>query len=289
MELVHQIIDRIGFPILGLWFMLLFLLETKYQLRRRVQSRLARLFTNALVGICSYAFLRLAFLPAVVWLAYRNQQEWHFGLNHWYKGPAALTFIAAFLLLDYFNYVWHILLHKMPLLWRFHHVHHSDLDLDVTTALRFHFVELIASIVFRGTTILLTGASPLVVLVYEIVFEAATNFHHSNWKLPYAVEKRLNWILVTPRMHGIHHSIVQRETDSNYAVIFSFWDRLHRTLRLHVFQDEIIIGVPSHRDANELTAWYLLKMPFTKMRPWRLPDGSEPQRDERPYSKELQN
>lgn len=288
MDILHQIMDRIGFPILSGWFLLLFYLESKYQLRRRVQSRLGRIFTNSTVGIISYAFLRLAFLPAVVWLAYHNQQDWQVGLNYWYDGPAMLKFITVFLMLDYFNYLWHILLHKLPILWRFHYVHHTDLDLDVTTAIRFHFVELIASILFRGAIIILTGASPLLVLIYEIVFEAATNFHHSNWKLPYGLEKKLNWLIVTPRMHGIHHSIVQKETDSNYSVIFSFWDRLHQTVRLNVFQDEVIIGVPSHRDATELTAWNLIKMPFSKMRPWKLPDGSVPQRGERPKAKGVQ-
>lgn len=288
MEILHQIMDWIGFPVLAAWFLLLFFLETRYQLRKRVQSRLARIFTNSLIGICSYAFLRFAFLPAVVWLAYHNQQEWRIGLNHLYTIHPALEFAIGFLVLDYSNYIWHILLHKLPVLWRFHHVHHTDLDLDITTAIRFHFGELITSIVFRGAVIVILGASPLLVLVYEIVFEVATNFHHSNWKLPYAFEKKLNWLVVTPRMHGIHHSIVRHETDSNYAVIFSWWDRLHQTLRLNVFQDEITIGVPSHRDATELTAWNLLKMPFSKMRPWKLPDGREPQRGERPTSNEVQ-
>jgi sterol desaturase/sphingolipid hydroxylase (fatty acid hydroxylase superfamily) len=288
MEILQQIIDKVGFPLLSIWFLLLFFLESKYQLRRRVQSRIKRIITNTLVGICSYAFLRLAFLPAIVWLAYSNQEVWRIGLNHLYDLHPALEFAIVFLLLDYFNYVWHILLHKLPLLWRFHYVHHTDLDMDVTTAIRFHFGELIGSILFRGAIVVLTGASPLQVLVYEIVFEAATNFHHSNWRLPHAVEKKLGWLVVTPRMHGIHHSIVKKETDSNYSVIFSFWDRLHLTLRLNVFQDEITIGVPAHRDAAELTAWNLLKMPFTKLRPWKLPDGTVPLRGERSSSNEVQ-
>jgi sterol desaturase/sphingolipid hydroxylase (fatty acid hydroxylase superfamily) len=286
MELLHHIMDRIGFLVLGTGFLALFLLESKFQLRKRVQSRVARILTNSLVGICSYALLRFAFLPAVVWLAYHNQ-HWHIGLNYLYALPAPLEFAIGFMVLDYFNYVWHILLHKLPFLWRFHYVHHSDLDLDVTTAIRFHFGELITSIVFRGAVVVLTGATPLLVLVYEIAFELATNFHHSNWKLPYAVEKKLNWLVVTPRMHGIHHSIVRRETDSNYAVIFSCWDRLHQTLRLNVFQEEITIGVPAHRDAKELTPWILLKMPFTKIHPWKLPNGHEPKRGERQGGNEL--
>ncbi len=115
----------------------------------------------------------------------------------------------------------------------------------------------------------LAGATPMNVLLYEILFEAATQFHHSNWKLPFKLEKGLNKIIVTPRMHGIHHSQVRNETDSNYSVIFSFWDRLHSTARLNVAQDTIVIGVPTYQNAEELTPGYLLKLPFTKIRQWK--------------------
>ena len=147
-------------------------------------------------------------------------------------------------------------------------VHHSDPDLDLSTALRFHFGEMIGSVFYRGAFVLVSGASALQVLLYEILFEGATQFHHSNWKLPYKLEKNLNKLIVTPRMHGIHHSIIKEETDSNYSVIFSFWDRMHNTARLNVNQDLIITGVPSYSNHDELTIAYLLKMPFTKIRPW---------------------
>jgi sterol desaturase/sphingolipid hydroxylase (fatty acid hydroxylase superfamily) len=115
---------------------------------------------------------------------------------------------------------------------------------------------------------LILGVMPQTVLIYEIVFEAATQFHHSNLRMPVKLETMLGKIFVTPRMHGIHHSIIKVETDSNYSVIFSFWDRLHRTLRLSVHQDALIIGVPSYQNADELTGWFLLKLPFTKIRSW---------------------
>jgi sterol desaturase/sphingolipid hydroxylase (fatty acid hydroxylase superfamily) len=104
------------------------------------------------------------------------------------------------------------------------------------------------------------------VLIYEIIFEAATQFHHSNTKLPFKLEKALNKLIVTPRMHGIHHSMIKRETDSNYSVIFSFWDRLHRTVRLNIHQDEIVTGVPTYPDEKELTIGKLWKLPFTSIR-----------------------
>ena len=176
----NTIFDTYGAIILITAFVILFLLESRFQLRKRVQSRWKRIFINFIVAIPSFALLRIVFIPAMVWLA-TNNQEWHFGLNYLYEAPTFLKAAIAFVALDYSNYIWHILLHKLPILWRFHLVHHSDLDLDITTAFRFHFGELIGSVIFRGAAILLTGASPLLVLIYEIAFEgiAASNRHKS--------------------------------------------------------------------------------------------------------------
>ncbi|MBA4166063.1 MAG: sterol desaturase family protein [Chitinophagaceae bacterium] len=204
----------------------------------------------------------------MVWLAIKNQ-SWQIGLNYLFDSSAIVKSVISFLLLDYSNYLWHILLHKLPLLWRFHLVHHTDLDLDVTTAFRFHFGEMIGSVIFRGAAIILIGASPLIVLIYEIVFEAATQFHHSNAKLPFWAEKLINYLIVTPRMHGIHHSMIKKETDSNYSIIFSFWDRIHKTARLNIPQAQIVTGVPSYPDERELTIGKLLKLPFTPIHKWK--------------------
>ena len=266
--LIHDIIDQKGGPILVVVFAILFLLEGAFQLRVRKATRIRRVFVNALFAIPGLIGLRLILLPAMVFIAYKNQ-EWKIGINYLYEVPLWIESMIAFLLLDYANYLWHVLNHKVPLLWRFHLVHHTDLDLDVTTAIRFHFGEMITSVFFRGLAVLIVGASPMLVLIYEIVFEAATQFHHSNWRLPFRLEKLLNRLVVTPRMHGIHHSVVRRETDSNYSVIFSFWDRLHRTINLNIPQNNIVIGVPSYDNPRELTIGYLLKLPFTKIRPWR--------------------
>lgn len=266
--MIHTIFDKIGAPILLFLFVALFILESKYQLRKRVQARFKRIVINFIVSIPAFTLLRFLFLPIMVWLAYKNEII-QFGLNDLYSLPLWMEGLIAFLILDYGNYLWHILNHKLPFLWRFHLVHHTDHDLDITTAFRFHFGELIGSVFFRGAITFLSGASPVTVLIYEIFFEAATQFHHSNWKLPFAFEKMLNKLIVTPRMHGIHHSVIRAETDSNYSVIFSFWDRLHSTARLNVAQDTIITGVPSYQNAEELTPGYLLKLPFTKIRQWK--------------------
>lgn len=266
--MIKTIFDSYGALILiGLFFILL-ILETKFQLRKRVQRKWKRMFINFIVSIPAFALLRILFIPAMVWLATQNRQ-WHFGLNYLFDAPASIKAMISFLLLDYSNYIWHILLHKLPILWRFHIVHHTDLDLDISTAFRFHFGEMIGSVFFRGAAILLIGASPIMVLIYEIVFEAATQFHHSNWKLPFLLEKVLNYFIVTPRMHGIHHSMIRKETDSNYSVIFSFWDRIHKTVLLNIPQNKIVTGVPHYADESELTIGNLLKMPFTKIRIWK--------------------
>lgn len=266
-NMIKRIFDLRGAPLLIIAFGILLVAERKRQLRKRNQPQIKRGVINSLVAIPSFSLLRLVFIPAMVKLALHNRKM-KFGLNYKYKTNPILKTIIAFLALDYTNYLWHVLNHKIPLLWRFHVVHHSDPDLDITTAFRFHFGELIGSVFFRGAAVLLTGATAMQVLIYEILFEGATQFHHSNWKLPFQLEKNLNKIIVTPRMHGIHHSMIRQETDSNYSVIFSWWDRMHKTVRLNVPQDMIVIGVPSYSDPDELTAGYLLKLPFTKIRGW---------------------
>ena len=263
--MIRAVFDTYGTTILLSMFVILFLLESRFQLRKRVQGRWKRMFINFIVSLPAFALLRILFIPAMVWLAVQNQQ-WQVGLDYLFNAPIAIKAIISFLLLDYSNYIWHILLHKLPILWRFHLVHHTDLDLDVTTAFRFHFGEMIGSVLFRGAAVILIGASPAIVLIYEIAFEAATQFHHSNIKIPFRIEKALNLLIVTPRMHGIHHSMIKRETDSNYSIIFSFWDRIHKTVRLNINQNKIITGVPSYADEKELTIGNLLKMPFTKIR-----------------------
>jgi len=265
--MIKAIFDSYGIPILLGMFIILMIAETRWILRKRVQDRWKRVVINAIVSLPAFALLRVLFIPAVVWLAVENQ-DWQLGLNYITPFPEWIEGGIAFMLLDYSNYLWHILLHKLPLFWRFHLVHHTDLDLDITTSFRFHFGEMIASLFYRGAVVILLGVSPVMVLIYEIVFEAATQFHHSNIKLPFGLERLLSKLIVTPRMHGIHHSMIRSETDSNYSIIFSFWDRLHRTVRLNIHQSEIVTGVPSYPDERELTVGRLLKIPFTKIRGW---------------------
>jgi sterol desaturase/sphingolipid hydroxylase (fatty acid hydroxylase superfamily) len=202
-----------------------------------------------------------------------------FGLLHLMGLPLAARFGLGFLLMDLTFYYWHRANHRIPVLWRFHNVHHIDPDLDVSTALRFHAGEVLFSVACRVVQIGLLGVSPLTYMVYESIFQGSTLFHHSNVRLPLRVERLLNIILVTPRMHGIHHSVIEPETNSNYGVVFSWWDLLHRSLRRNIPQAALVIGVPAYLESADNTLWHTLTLPFRKQHDyWCWPDGTRPTR-----------
>jgi sterol desaturase/sphingolipid hydroxylase (fatty acid hydroxylase superfamily) len=173
-----------------------------------------------------------------------------------------LFFTVAFL--DFILYVWHLLNHEMPLLWRFHRVHHCDLNMDVTTATRFHIGELSISAIIKLSVILFLGASPLGVLIFESLVVFCAQFHHSSLKVPKWFEA-IFWIFfVPPSMHRIHHSVRIKERDTNYGTIFSIWDRILGTLLANVDQAKIRIGVGAYQKPDKLNFHQLLVMPFTK-------------------------
>lgn len=272
--------DYVGMPLLGAAAAALFILESRKKLRKRTQPKAKRLKENASVAAVALPALRLLLIP-FSHAAAQQATKYKLGATHWLNLSKWARYAAGFLLLDYANYLWHVLLHKSDLLWRFHNVHHSDLDLDLSTAWRFHVGENIASVPYRCAVVALIGVPAPLVLFYELIFEGCTAFHHSNLRLPYQVEKQLCRFIVTPRMHGIHHSIVAKETNSNFSVIFTCWDRLHRSLRLHIPQDEVTIGVPSYRDPEEQTTLNLFMIPFRPQRAWKLPDGTAPERSDK--------
>src|SRR5262245_61849083 len=272
------LMDYVGRPLLACMFLALFWLQWRFPLRRQHFKILQRLLRNFVLSIPGFAVVRLAMLPipiAVGAWAKENQV----GLLNWLALPFWIGAIATFLLMDYAYWWWHWANHMIPLFWRFHNVHHTDLDLDVSTAARFHFGEMIFSIGFLSLTVMVFGIAPIMLVIFFLTLEAAVLFHHSNWRLSIKLERLLNLVVVTPRMHGIHHSIVQRETNSNWGTIFCWWDKLHHTLRRDVPQDEITIGVPAYRNENDLTLGRLWLLPFRGQRDyWRLPDGRQPER-----------
>jgi sterol desaturase/sphingolipid hydroxylase (fatty acid hydroxylase superfamily) len=273
--------DYVGRPLLAFVFLALLLLQWRFPLRRQHFSMLHRFVRNFVLSIPGFAVVRLATLPIPLAVAVWAQDR-HIGLLNWLALPGWAAAIATFLLLDYAYWWWHRANHMVPLFWRFHNVHHTDLDLDVSTAARFHFGEMLFSIGFLSLAVMVFGIAAIMLVAFFITLEVATLFHHSNWRLPIKLERLLNLIIVTPRMHGIHHSIVQRETNSNWGTIFCWWDRLHRTLRRDVPQDAITIGVAAYRKEHELTLGKLFSLPFQEQRAWRLPNGEVPERTPQP-------
>jgi sterol desaturase/sphingolipid hydroxylase (fatty acid hydroxylase superfamily) len=270
--------DRVSAPVTAGVFALLFLLESAWPLRARSAPRTPRVLRNLAFALLGAAIVRALVITTVLAVA-RFAQARGLGLLALLPLPTPVLVALGLLLLDASMYGWHRLNHRVALLWRFHRVHHADLDLDVSTAVRFHPGELLLSVPFRALQTVLLGPSPALALGYELALQLATAFHHSNLELPRRFERALNALVVTPRMHQIHHSIVQRETDSNWSVVFSFWDRLARSFRRDIPTSELVIGLPAFREPAELTLGKLLLLPFTRQRPsWQFTDGTQPMR-----------
>lgn len=241
------------------------LAERRWPLRQPTQDEPERSLRNVVLGAAALAMVQVAEAPLVQPLS-RLAERRRIGLSQRLPLPAWGRDAAAFLMLDYGTYLWHVLTHKVPFLWRFHLVHHVDLDLDSTTALRFHAADMALSAPYRALQVVTAGASPRAFGVWQAFFFLSVLFHHSNIRLPLRLERILSRVFTSPRMHGIHHSTVQDETDSNWSSGLALWDHLHRTFRLDVPQDIIAIGVPAYRDPAELGIGNSLAMPFGPIR-----------------------
>lgn len=276
-----EVISRGITPIpLAVFFLVLFYYEMAFPLRRRKRPLGQRLAVNIALSAMVFAVGGLVVRPVALGVSWWTERS-SFGLLHLAALPFWAQFILGFLLMDLTIYYWHRINHTWPILWRFHNIHHVDPDLDVSTSFRFHFGEILYSTLFRLVQVGLVGVGPFTYVVYELVFQVATMFHHSNLHLPIEWERRINRALVTPRMHGVHHSVVGAETNSNYSVVFSWWDRLNRSLRLNVRQTDIIIGVPGYLRPECNGFLPLMALPFWPQRPyWRWPSGKASVRPE---------
>jgi len=265
-------------------FGVLWLLERRRPLRESVEPKPAHDARNLAVAGAGAVALQVFEHPLITPLtALVERRRW--GLLQRARLPEWLEVALGVVLMDYTLYLWHVLTHRVPLLWRFHVAHHVDLDLDASTALRFHFGELAISVIWRAGQVVLLGVKPLTLSVWQTCLLLSILFHHSNVRLPLEFERRLNRLLVTPRMHGIHHSVIEAETNSNWSSGLTLWDRLHGTLRLNVPQDEIIIGVPAYREPAEVGLEEVLALPFGEQRPtWLVPGDGKPLRAERTHA-----
>jgi len=247
------------------FFVVLFALERLYPLRKAKSPLGARLLVNAVISSLAVAIGFAMVRPAAAAvLGFVTGREW--SLARLVSENALIQGVLGFALLDLSFYYWHRANHRWPFLWRFHNAHHIDPDLDVSTAVRFHFVEIGFSAAFRALQVTLIGGAPWVFVAYEAAFHLNTLFQHSNLRLPVAVERVLVLVLVTPRMHGIHHSKRFHETNSNWSSVLSCWDRLHGTLRLDVPQSTIDIGMAGYSRPGDNTVAGVLKAPFAPQR-----------------------
>lgn len=207
--------------------------------------------------------VRLVFpLVAVEAAGLAEAHRW--GLFHWLNVPSELAFVASLPLLDLAIYTQHVLFHKIDWLWRLHRVHHTDLDLDVTTALRFHPLEIVLSMVIKLIVVVALGAPPTAVIFFEIILNATAMFNHGNVRLSASLDRKLRRLLVTPDMHRVHHSVRPEETDSNFGFNLSWWDQLFETYRDQPHDGHItmVIGLDEFRDRRATSLVGLLLQPF---------------------------
>jgi sterol desaturase/sphingolipid hydroxylase (fatty acid hydroxylase superfamily) len=182
--------------------------------------------------------------------------------------------VASVVILDLAIYLQHVLFHAVPALWRLHRMHHADLEFDVSTGLRFHPIEILLSMLIKFAVIGALGAPALSVLIFEVLLNATSMFNHGNVRIPLGFDRVLRWLVVTPDMHRVHHSILARETNSNFGFNLPWWDRLFGTYRAQpaAGHEAMTIGIEQFRDPRELGLDRMLIQPF-RGDPGRYPLG----------------
>lgn len=248
-------------------FAIFALLEAYAPRRTRRQAQQGRWITNlSMVVIDSLALRVLAIgLPLLAIGAAIDAQTLGVGALNMLALPAWIKIIAAIVLLDLAIWTQHLVSHKVPAFWRFHQVHHADRDFDVSTALRFHPVEILISMVVKIGVVYAIGAPPVAVLAFEILLNATAMFNHSNLRLPVWFDRAVRLVLVTPDMHRVHHSDERAEHDSNYGFALSIWDRIFGTYlaQPRAGHDAMTVGLKWQTDKPSHLGWSLL-LPFRR-------------------------
>jgi len=244
-------------------FTLLAVLERRHPRRERSFPRRQRWPNNFGVTLLDALVARIVLPTSAIGFAVIAES---YGLGFFNRGrlPAWLEIVGAIILLDLAIYGQHVLFHYVPILWRFHRMHHADLDLDVTSGTRFHPIEVLLSFGIKFVVVAAVGASPLSVLIFEVLLNATSLFNHSNLRLSRGLERLLRCFVVTPDMHRVHHSILSRETNSNFGFNLPWWDRLFRTYRPQpeAGHEGMTIGIEQFRDPKELRLDRMLTQPF---------------------------
>lgn len=212
-------------------FLVFALIETLAPRRARVQPRQGRWITNigfTLLNTLALRALSVA-LPLLAVGAALDAWKMGWGLFNHLNWPIWVEIVLSILLLDFAIWAQHLITHKVPLFWRFHRVHHADRDMDVTTAVRFHPVEILASMLLKIGLVYLLGPQALAVLLFEVLLNGTALFNHANISLPRGLDRFVRLVLVTPDMHRVHHSVLRAEHDSNFGFALSIWDRIFGT------------------------------------------------------------
>lgn len=231
--------------------------------RARVLPRLGRWPGNLGIAAVNTLAARLVLPAAAVGMSgLAAERGW--GLFNLYALPDWATVVLSVMLLDLAIYAQHVLFHAIPPLWRLHRMHHTDLDVDVTTGVRFHTIEILLSALLKMGAVVALGAPVLAVIVFEVLLNTVTMFNHGNIRMPAAVDRLLRWVMVTPDMHRVHHSIIPRETNCNYGFNLPWWDRLFGTYRDQpaAGHDGMTLGLAIFRDPGEQRLDRMLAQPF---------------------------
>ena len=261
MELDSELYLRVGiglavFALLAIWEMLA-------PRRAATVGRVPRWPSNIAIVMLDTLLVRILIPVAAVGVAViAAQRGW--GLLNIAPWPPLLEGVIGFLVLDLVIYGQHVAFHKVPWLWRLHRMHHADLDIDVTTGLRFHPIEILLSMLLKMAVVVLVGVPAAAVIVFEVVLNATSMFNHANAAMPAWLDRIVRLMAVTPDMHRVHHSVLRHETDSNFGFNLPWWDRLFRTYRAapQAGHDGMTIGLPVFRDPEELRLNRLLSQPF---------------------------
>ncbi len=256
----------IGFAILLIWESLLPFFDL---FRNGLNERTVHLVRNLIIGELNVLMVSFGFV-AIWWWAAALAETHSFGILYWLGLDSWLRICAALLILDFWMYWWHWMNHRLSFFWRFHRIHHSDREMDVTTCVRFHIGEVFFSSLFRIGVILLGGLSLWEVFLYEVFLNLTVQFHHANIGLG-AIDRAIRVFIVSPAMHKVHHSQVQIETDSNYTSLLSVWDRIFGTFRLRDDPEAIRFGLESVDARTSSDLFRLVRLPLV-----RKDDGSGP-------------
>lgn len=229
--------------------------------RRLTTSKTLRWVSNISITLLGTAIVRGLFPVLAVTFA---TNETNLGILNQVSLPFALKVFIGVLAFDLIIYFQHVMFHAVPILWRLHMMHHADLDIDVTTGLRFHPIEVILSMGIKIAAVIIIGPPVLAVILFEIFLNGTSMFNHGNMLIPSGVDRLLRLMVVTPDMHRVHHSVVIKETNSNFGFNFPWWDRLFGTYRPQpaAGHEKMVIGLSQFRDSKLLTLPRLLVLPF---------------------------